>query len=60
MVYIVVSVYGADGIKVERQIKNVAKVKVKETLTLFYDLEGEVLAGFSNDGLLYYERISMG
>lgn len=60
MVYKVVMVYGTDGHKVEREIINVAKVKVADGFVTFFNDEKNVIASMSKDGILYYELISLG
>ena len=60
MVYKVVMVYGADGIQVERQIMNVVKVTADENFVTFLGDDLLTLASFSNDGILYYELVSLG
>lgn len=53
-------VYGTDGHKVEREIINVAKVKVADGFVVFFNDEKNVIASMSKDGILYYELISLG
>ncbi len=60
MIYKVVCVYGAEGIKVEKQVMNVAKVFADENFVTFFGDNLLTLASFSNDGILYYELISLG
>lgn len=60
MIYKVVCVYGTEGIQVEKQIMNVSNVTTGENFVTFLDDSGLTLASFSNDGILYYELISLG
>lgn len=53
-------VYGTDGHKVEREIINVAKVKVADGFVTFFNDDKNVIASMSKDGILYYELISLG
>ena len=60
MVYKVVCVYGSEGIQVEKQIMNVVKVTADENFVTFLGNNLLTLASFSNDGILYYELVSLG
>lgn len=60
MVYKVVCVYGTEGIQVEKQIMNVVKVTADENFVTFLGNNLLTLASFSNDGILYYELVSLG
>lgn len=58
MVYKVVSVY--HGNQEEVQVADVADVRVGHNMVVFVGAAEELLAGFAIDGLLYYQRISLG
>ena len=60
MIYKVVCVYGTEGIEVEKQIMNVTKVETDDNFVTFFNDDGLALASFSNDGILYYELVSLG